>query len=63
MRLEQLQALERDHVIGTYARNPVQFVRGDGTRLWDERGAEYLDFLSATAIPASCRPSSSRRRR
>ena len=36
MTLQELQALERDHVIGTYARNPVQFVRGDGTRLWDE---------------------------
>ena len=50
MRLEELQALERDHVIGTYARNPVQFVRGEGTRLWDEHGDEYLDFLAGISV-------------
>jgi acetylornithine/N-succinyldiaminopimelate aminotransferase len=50
MRLEELQALERDHVIGTYARNPVQFVRGEGTRLWDEHGEEYLDFLAGISV-------------
>jgi acetylornithine/succinyldiaminopimelate/putrescine aminotransferase len=38
--LEQLQALEREHVMGTYARNPVEFVRGEGTRLWDADGNE-----------------------
>jgi acetylornithine/N-succinyldiaminopimelate aminotransferase len=50
MRLEQLQTLERDHVIGTYIRNPVQFVRGEGTRLWDEHGDEYLDFLAGISV-------------
>ena len=34
--LAELQQLESAHVIGTYARNPVQFVRGRGCRLWDE---------------------------
>ena len=33
------------HVMGTYARHPVEFVRGEGTRLWDADGNEYLDFL------------------
>ncbi len=37
-------------MIGTYARNPVQFVRGAGTRLWDERGDEYLDFLAGISV-------------
>jgi acetylornithine/N-succinyldiaminopimelate aminotransferase len=50
MNLQELQALERDHVIGTYARNPVQFVRGAGTRLWDEDGEEYLDFLAGISV-------------
>jgi len=50
MKLAELQALERDHVIGTYARNPVQFVRGEGTRLWDEDGIEYLDFLAGISV-------------
>jgi acetylornithine/N-succinyldiaminopimelate aminotransferase len=50
MKLAELQALEHDHVIGTYARNPVQFVRGQGTRLWDEDGVEYLDFLAGISV-------------
>ena len=48
--LEDLQALERDHAIATYARLPVQFVRGAGTRLWDEDGQEYLDFLAGISV-------------
>jgi acetylornithine/N-succinyldiaminopimelate aminotransferase len=50
MKLPELQALERDHVIGTYARNPVQFVRGEGARLFDEDGNEYLDFLAGISV-------------
>src|SRR5579875_1104603 len=48
--LAELQALERDHVVATYARAPVQFVRGAGTRLWDEHGNEYLDFLAGISV-------------
>jgi acetylornithine/succinyldiaminopimelate/putrescine aminotransferase len=48
--LEQLQELERRYAIGTYARNPVQFVRGSGVRLWDEHGNEYLDFLAGISV-------------
>jgi predicted acetylornithine/succinylornithine family transaminase len=50
MSLEDLQALEREHVIGTYVRAPVQFVRGRGTRLWDADGNEYLDFLAGISV-------------
>jgi predicted acetylornithine/succinylornithine family transaminase len=48
--LAELQELERDHAIGTYARNPVQFVRGEGCRLWDDEGREYLDFLAGISV-------------
>jgi len=48
--LAELQALERDALMTTYARNPVEFVRGDGTRLWDDEGNEYLDFLTGIAV-------------
>jgi acetylornithine/N-succinyldiaminopimelate aminotransferase len=48
--LEALQALERAAVMGTYARNPVEFVRGEGTRLWDDQGNEYLDFLTGISV-------------
>ncbi|MGA9857396.1 MAG: aspartate aminotransferase family protein [Solirubrobacteraceae bacterium] len=50
MSLDTLRALERDYAIGTYIRNPVQFVRGEGCRLWDEHGAEYLDFLAGISV-------------
>jgi predicted acetylornithine/succinylornithine family transaminase len=48
--LAELQALEREFAIGTYVRNPVQFVRGSGVRLWDEDGHEYLDFLAGISV-------------
>ena len=34
----------------TYARQPVEFVRGEGTRLWDAEGHEYLDFLTGISV-------------
>ncbi len=50
MTLAELQALERRYAIGTYVRNPVQFVRGAGVRLWDADGNEYLDFLAGISV-------------
>ena len=50
MALSSLQALERDSLMRTYARNPVEFVRGEGTRLWDDAGEEYLDFLGGISV-------------
>jgi predicted acetylornithine/succinylornithine family transaminase len=50
MSLAGLQALERDHVVGAYARQPVEFVRGEGARLWDDEGHEYLDFQTGLAV-------------
>ena len=50
MSLAELQALERDHAIPTYARYPVEFVRGSGCRLWDADGNEYLDFLAGISV-------------
>ena len=50
MALAELQALERDALMPTYVRNPVEFVRGEGTRLWDDEGNEYLDFLTGISV-------------
>ena len=50
MSLSELQALERDYAIPTYARNPVEFVRGSGCRLWDADGNEYLDLLAGISV-------------
>jgi predicted acetylornithine/succinylornithine family transaminase len=48
--LSSLRELERDAVMGTYARHDVEFVRGAGTRLWDDEGNEYLDFLCGISV-------------
>jgi predicted acetylornithine/succinylornithine family transaminase len=48
--LGDLEALERRYAIATYVRNPVQFVRGSGTRLWDSEDNEYLDFLAGISV-------------
>ena len=47
-----------DHLIGTYARAPVTFVRGEGARLWDDEGNEYLDFLCGISVSSvgHCHP-------
>src|ERR1700704_2622469 len=47
---DDIAALDADHVMGTYTRAPVAFVRGEGSRLWDSEGREYLDFLSGIAV-------------
>lgn len=36
--------------IGTYSRFPAAMVRGEGCRLWDDDGKEYLDFLAGIAV-------------
>jgi predicted acetylornithine/succinylornithine family transaminase len=50
MSLAELQRIEQQGLMGTYARNPVEFVRGEGTRLWDDEGNEYLDFLAGISV-------------
>ena len=41
-----------------YARFPVEFVRGEGARLWDSEGVEYLDFLCGISVSSvgHCHP-------
>ena len=50
MSLAELERLEREYALPTYVRNPVQFVRGAGARLWDADGNEYLDFLAGISV-------------
>ena len=50
MTLSGLKLLERDHQVPAYARLGVEFVRGEGARLWDDEGNEYLDFQTGLAV-------------
>src|SRR5215217_2422111 len=47
------------HLVTSYARYPVEFVRGEGPRLWDADGNEYLDFLAGISVSSvgHCHPS------
>jgi acetylornithine/N-succinyldiaminopimelate aminotransferase len=48
--MSNVTALEAQHVLQTYKRQPVVFVRGEGSRLFDEQGRGYLDFLSGIGV-------------
>ena len=37
------------HVMNTYARFPIALDRGEGCRVWDTNGKEYLDFVAGIA--------------
>lgn len=59
MSLQEQKALESEYVMGTFARKPVEFVRGQGMRLYDDADREYLDFLSGIGVVSlgHCAPS------
>ena len=37
-------------LFGNYSRRPVHLVKGQGTKVYDEAGKEYLDFTSGIAV-------------
>ena len=43
-------SLLRDTVLPTYARADITVVRGEGCRVWDDTGREYLDFVAGIAV-------------
>ncbi|MDO4503203.1 MAG: aspartate aminotransferase family protein [Coriobacteriia bacterium] len=46
MSLTEQQELESAYVMNTFARKPVEFVSGQGMKLYDDQGKEYLDFIA-----------------
>lgn len=50
MTFDEIAALDAASVMQTYARLPVAFVRGEGCRLYDSEGREYLDFLAGLSV-------------
>ncbi|HNU66626.1 MAG TPA: acetylornithine transaminase [Methylotenera sp.] len=38
------------HLMNTYSRQPVTFVKGEGVWLWDNQGEKYLDALAGVAV-------------
>ena len=44
------QELEHKYLMNTFKRSPLTLVRGEGARVWDDRGKEYLDFVGGWAV-------------
>jgi len=47
---QELIAEFDQYVMPTYGRYPLAFVRGEGARVWDADGKEYLDFGGGIAV-------------
>ncbi|GCE50084.1 acetylornithine aminotransferase/acetylornithine/N-succinyldiaminopimelate aminotransferase [Thermosporothrix hazakensis] len=43
-------ALEHQYYQGTFKRLPLTLVRGEGVRVWDSEGKEYLDLVAGIAV-------------
>jgi len=47
---EELVQCARQYLMDTYTRYPLAISRGQGSRVWDVEGREYLDFLAGIAV-------------
>jgi predicted acetylornithine/succinylornithine family transaminase len=47
---QEIIGLYDKYVMPTYGRYPLVFVRGQGSRVWDADGKEYLDFGGGIAV-------------
>ena len=47
---DRVQALESRHILQVYRRAPIEFTRGEGSRLYDVEGREYLDLVSGIGV-------------
>jgi len=56
--MSKWQELEHKYLMHTVERVPVTLVRGEGARVWDEDGREYLDFVGGWAVDSlgHCHP-------
>lgn len=50
--LNDIRERESRHIVQTYKRQPVAFVRGRGVYLYDVDGREYLDFVTGVGVAA-----------
>ncbi|MZP30649.1 acetylornithine transaminase [Heliobacterium undosum] len=46
----QIVELGKKYVMNTYGRLPISLLKGQGARVWDADGREYLDFLAGLAV-------------
>ncbi len=49
-RNQEVIALTERYVMNTYKRQPIALVRGEGCKVWDADGTQYLDFVAGLAV-------------
>ncbi|MBQ9691176.1 MAG: acetylornithine/succinylornithine family transaminase [Eggerthellaceae bacterium] len=42
--------LDAQYIMPTFARKPIEFVRGNGMQLFDDKGGAYLDFIGGIGV-------------
>ncbi len=52
MLTEELELYSSQYLMQTYARLPISIVRGQGCKVFDAEGREYLDFVAGVAVNA-----------
>ena len=50
MNTEEIRNLSDNYIINTYGQRKLALVRGEGARVWDAEGKEYLDFFAGIAV-------------
>ncbi len=50
MNEKKIMALADQNIMNTYRRVAIALVKGDGARVWDANGREYLDFVAGIAV-------------
>lgn len=52
MLTDELEQYSSQYLMPTYARLPISIVRGQGCKVYDAEGREYLDFVAGIAVNA-----------
>ncbi len=50
MNTKEIREASEQFIINTYGQRKLALVRGEGARLWDAEGREYLDFFAGIAV-------------
>src|SRR3972149_2766311 len=48
--MDELFEIESSHSSGVYAKHPIAIVRGEGARVWDSGGREYIDCMAGHGV-------------
>ncbi len=48
--MSDTKKLDKEYIVGTYARFPLEIVKGKGSLVYDENGKEYIDLGTGIAV-------------